>query len=174
MNSSFHGINRMAVNSEAEGLYSYSFLEAGTAIYQSQDTVCDEQISLNVKLRADTPSHLPVSFLQTSDSWATLSLPPVYDSSLISFRNCSSPPPSYTPLPTREDALLQSHPCSCGQRKEPRRKRLVTILIVIIMILLSITLGVAWKHWELVREDTNAGEDAGEVLEENIDSTEDI
>ena len=42
------------------------------------------------------------------------------------------------------------------------------------MILLSITLGVAWKHWELVREDTNAGEDAGEVLEENIDSTEDI
>ena len=164
----------MAVNSKAEGLYSYNFLKADTAIYQSQDAVHDDKVSLHFMLRADTPSHLPVCSVQTSDSWAPLLLPPVYDSSLISSRHCSSPPPSYTPLPKGEDTLLQSHPCSCGQRKEPRRKRLVTVLTVIIMILLSITLGVAWKHWELVRDDTDAGEDSGEVLEENVESTVDI
>ena len=50
------------------------------------------------------------------------------------------------------------------------------------MILLSITLGLAWKHWELVRDDTDTGEaavedvdeHAGEVLENNLESTEDI
>ena len=37
------------------------------------------------------------------------------------------------------------------QHQKPKRKRLVTLLTVIIMILLSITIGVTWKHFELIK-----------------------
>ena len=78
-----------------------------------------------------------------------LHLPTLYDSPYISPQHCSSPPPAYTPLPKGEDTLLHP-PCSCGERREPKRRRLVTVLSLMIMILLSITMGMAWKHWELV------------------------
>jgi hypothetical protein len=47
--------------------------------------------------------------------------------------------------------FIRQQSCSCEQRKTPKKRRLLTLLVVIIMILLSITVGMAWKHLELLR-----------------------
>ena len=88
-----------------------------------------------------------VSLLQpyTDTHHTPLHNPPEYDA----HRHCPSPPPAYTLLPNGEDEFIHP-PCSCKERREPRRMRLVTVLSLIIMILLSITLGVTWKHLELL------------------------
>ena len=85
-----------------------------------------------------------------------LHLPPPYPPPYISPQHCPSPPPAYT---------LLHHSCSCGGRREHKRRRLVTVLSLMIMILLSITMGVAWKHWELVTEVKD-----DEIVEKSYDS----
>ena len=100
----------------------------------------------DIKTETDTGTFLAPA---TASHPSPLHLPPLYDSPYISPQHCSSPPPAYTPLPKGEDAILH-HTCLFGKRREPRRRRLVTVLSLIIMILLSITIGVSWKHWELV------------------------
>ena len=56
----------------------------------------------------------------------------------------SSPPPSYSPRDKTEEGY-----CTCD-RRVIRERKLVTILTVIIMILISITVGVIFKHLELL------------------------
>ena len=46
-------------------------------------------------------------------------------------------------------------------------RRLVAVLTVIIMILLSITVGIAFKHWELLRDVRDGAEEVGEILGDN-------
>ena len=94
---------------------------------------------------ADIKTQTDTVFLEpgTVSHHFLLHLPPPYPSPYISPQHCPSPPPAYT---------LLHHSCSCGGRREHKRRRLVTVLSLMIMILLSITMGVAWKHWELVTE----------------------
>ena len=41
------------------------------------------------------------------------------------------------------------------------------MLTVIIMILLSITVGISFKHWELLRDVRDVAEEVGEILGDN-------
>ena len=54
--------------------------------------------------------------------------------------------------PVSGDEYIRQHTCSCKQRKTPKKRRLLTLLVMIIMILLSITVGMAWKHLELLKD----------------------
>ena len=78
-------------------------------------------------------------------------------------------PHLYQPVSGNECIRQQS--CSCKQKKTPKKKRLVILLVVIIMILLSITVGMAWKHLELLRNLRGQSEKTsdmfGDVLNNN-------
>ena len=50
----------------------------------------------------------------------------------------------------------------------------MAVLTVIIMLLLSITVGVALKHWELLRDVRGDGVEVGEMAEDDVDSNDNI
>ena len=50
----------------------------------------------------------------------------------------------------------------------------MTILTVIIMILLSITLGVALKHWELLNDVRGDAVDVREMVEDDVNTDDNI
>jgi hypothetical protein len=127
-----------------------------------------DYIPLPCKYRDGSPSPLSLCSVQAYSTWISCHPPPVYDSTLLSPKHCSSPPPAYTPLSKGEDATLTSSPCSCVQRRKPKRRRLVAVLTVIIMILLSITVGVALKHWELLNDVRGDGVEVGEMVEDKL------
>ena len=112
-------------------------------------SLCVDYNPLLGKYRDGSSSPIPLYSVKTSGTFLSCHAPPLYDSSLLSPGH-HSPPPAYTPLPKGEDPTLPSSACSCGERRKPKRRRLVAVLTVIIMILLSITVGVAIKHWELL------------------------
>jgi hypothetical protein len=128
----------------------------------SHPSLCVDHIPLPGKYRDGSSSPTPLYSVKTPETLLSCNPPPVYDSSLLSPGHCS-PPPAYTPLYKEEDPTLRPSACSCGESRKVKRRRLVAVLTVIIMILLSITVGVAIKHWELLSE---VGEEAGEFGEE--------
>ena len=78
------------------------------------------------------------------------------------------PPHLYQPV--SGDEYIRQHACSCKQRKTPKKRRLVTLLVVMIMILLSITVGMAWKHWELLRTVKGRSENTVDVFCDTVEN----
>jgi hypothetical protein len=138
-------------------------------------SLCVDHIPLPGKYRDGSSSPIPLYSIKAPETLLSCHPPPFYDFSLLSPGHCS-PPPAYTPLSKGEDPTLPPSACSCGEGRKPKRRRLVAVLTVIIMILLSITVGVAIKHWELLseigEEDEEIGEEdeaVGDILEDKFD-----
>merc|ERR1719458_2049670 len=96
-----------------------------------QELRCERSALTVPLLRQDPPAYAKTS--PSSPASSTLTTSTLLSPSLLPpYPRPSSPPPPYSPPP------------------QPPSRRLLVVLTVVIMLLSSLTMGITWKHWELM------------------------
>ena len=102
-----------------------------TAPLLGQEMRCERSALTVPLLRQDPPAYSKAS--PSSPASSTLTTSTLLSPSLLPpYPRPSSPPPPYSPPP------------------QPPYRRLLVVLTVVIMLLSSLTVGITWKHWELM------------------------
>ena len=97
-----------------------------------QELRCERSALTVPLLRQDPPAYAKTS--PSSPASSTLTTSTLLSPSLLPpYPRPSSPPPPYSPPP-----------------QPPSSRRLLVVLTLVIMLLSSLTVGITWKHWELM------------------------